>query len=164
MSDSLKFASIKLVAFDFDGVFTNNYVYVNEYGDESVRCNRSDGIGLSKLKSLGVETCIISTEKNNVVSRRAEKLGIKCFNGVEDKLKVINDLVLHHSIKINEIAFVGNDINDMEVMKSVGFPLAVNDAYPEILDCAKFITSKNGGCGAVREICDLIYNAKLKKG
>ena len=102
----------RLVAFDFDGVFTDNMVYVLQDGLEAVRCNRSDGIGLQKLKKLGVETVIISTESNPVVSARAQKLKIRCFQNCEDKRKTLESVARELGISLDEVAFVGNDIND----------------------------------------------------
>lgn len=161
MSKSLSdLKSVKLVAFDFDGVFTDNTVYVDQNGIESVRCWRSDGLGISNLLSLGVEVRIISTEVNPVVTARAKKLNIQCIQAVNDKEKVIHTLSEDLSISLDEIAYVGNDINDIGALKIVGFPIAVADAYAEIVQYAFYNTRKPGGFGAVREVCDLISNAK----
>ena len=100
---------IRLVAFDFDGVFTNNMVYVFEDGREAVRCFRSDGIGLHKLKKLGIETVIISTEANPVVSARAHKLKIRCIQDCQDKRAALEDIAHDQGIGLGEMAFVGND-------------------------------------------------------
>ena len=147
--------SIKLVAFDFDGVFTDNSVLVFEDGTEAVRCSRSDGIGLRKLDRLGVETIIISTEENPVVARRAKKLKIRCVHSVKDKRAVLQEIADDHGFDFSEIAFVGNDINDLGCLTVVGLPIAVRDAYPEVLQVAKYTTNTLGGYGAVREVCDL---------
>jgi YrbI family 3-deoxy-D-manno-octulosonate 8-phosphate phosphatase len=147
--------TIKLVAFDFDGVFTDNSVYVFEDGSEAVRCSRSDGIGLRKLDRLGVETIIISTEENPVVARRAEKLKIRCIHGVGDKRAVLQTIADEHGFDLSEIAFVGNDINDLGALTAVGLPIAVQDSYPEVIQVAKYTTNTLGGYGAVREICDM---------
>lgn len=149
---------IKHVVFDFDGVFTDNFVYINEKGEEMVRCSRADGLGLAKLKELGINTFILSTETNKVVAKRAKKLGIKCFHSIEDKLKHLKLLIPENELK--NTVFVGNDTNDLEVMQAVGYPVAVADAYYELLNIAKYVTNVKGGHGAVREVCDLIY----KKG
>ena len=147
--------SVKLVAFDFDGVFTDNSVLVFEDGTEAVRCSRSDGIGLRKLDRLGVETVIISTEVNPVVARRAEKLKIRCVHGVEDKRAVLKGIAEERGIGLAEIAYVGNDINDLGCLTVVGLPIAVHDAYPEVIKVAKYTTDALGGYGAVREVCDI---------
>ena len=157
-----KFKDIKVICFDFDGVFTDNKVYTDQFGHETVCCNRSDGIGISNLKKFGVKVYVVSTEKNQVVSMRCSKLKINCFQSVEDKakmlLKISNDL----SIPLENFAFVGNDVNDLPALKIVGMPIAVADSYPTIFEFCSFITKKKGGCGAVREICDNFIIAKSK--
>ena len=154
---------IRLIAFDFDGVFTDNMVYVFENGTEAVRCFRSDGIGLQKLKKYGIETVIISTEANPVVSARARKLKIRCIQDCQDKRAVLEAIVQEKNITLQEVAFVGNDINDLPCLECVGLPIVVQDAYPEVLPTARFQTQRPGGHGAVREICDLFERALSKK-
>jgi YrbI family 3-deoxy-D-manno-octulosonate 8-phosphate phosphatase len=146
---------IRLVAFDFDGVFTDNMVFVFEDGSEAVRCFRSDGIGLKKLKQAGIETVIISTESNPVVSARARKLKIRCFQNCEDKRKTLESLSQEMDISLAEIAFVGNDINDRPCLTCVGLPIVVKDAHPDVISLALYRTKAHGGHGAVREVCDL---------
>lgn len=146
---------IRLVAFDFDGVFTDNMVYVFEDGSEAVRCFRSDGIGLQKLKNLGIETAIISTEANPVVSARARKLKIRCMQNCQDKRAVLQEIADEKNISLNQVAFVGNDINDLACLASVGLPIVVQDAHRDVLATARYQTQSPGGHGAVREICDL---------
>ena len=152
--------NVKLIAFDFDGVFTDNTVYVSEIGTESVRCWRSDGLGLSRLGDLGVKFLIISTEINSVVGARANKLKIAFKQGVLDKAKVILATCIELGVSPMNTMFVGNDINDIPAFKSVGIPVAVADAYPEVFSYVLFKTEKTGGYGAVREICDLVFEAK----
>jgi YrbI family 3-deoxy-D-manno-octulosonate 8-phosphate phosphatase len=153
---------IQLVAFDFDGVFTDNMVYVMQDGSEAVRCSRGDGIGLQKLNKLGIESVIISTEANPVVSARARKLKIRCFQNCEDKRKTLESLAQELDVTLGEVAFVGNDINDLECLACVGLPIVVQDAHPDVIPLAVYRTRAPGGCGAVREICDL-FDQALKK-
>ena len=153
---------VRLVAFDFDGVFTDNMVYVYQDGSEAVRCNRSDGIGLQKLKKLGIETVIISTESNPVVSARAQKLKIRCFQNCKDKRKTLESFAQEMNVSLAEVAFVGNDINDLSCLTCVGFPVVVQDAHPDVISLARYRTRAHGGHGAVREICDL-FEQVLKK-
>jgi YrbI family 3-deoxy-D-manno-octulosonate 8-phosphate phosphatase len=134
-------------------------VYVNEQGIESVRCWRGDGLGLARLRSAGVGAVIVSTEVNPVVTARAKKLNIPCRQGVEDKAQAIISICKEFGVDIRRTAFVGNDINDIPAFKLVGFPVAVNDAYPEVLPYISYRTNATGGHGAVREICDLIFMA-----
>ena len=146
---------IRLVAFDFDGVFTDNMVYVLQDGSEAIRCNRSDGIGLQKLKKLGIETVIISTESNPVVSARARKLKIRCVQDCPDKRKTLEDIARETDISLAEVAFVGNDINDLSCLKCVALPIVVQDAHRDVIPLALYQTKNPGGYGAVREVCDL---------
>ena len=154
----MNFENLKLVIFDFDGVFTDNKVIISQNGVESVSCNRSDGLGLSRLKKINIKSFIISTESNPVVSVRAKKLKIPVIQNVKNKDEAVTKLCKELDISHENTMFVGNDINDIPALKIVGFPVAVFDAYEEILPYVNFKTNKNGGEGAVREICDLIYN------
>jgi YrbI family 3-deoxy-D-manno-octulosonate 8-phosphate phosphatase len=147
--------NIRLIAFDFDGVFTDNMVYVLQDGSEAVRCCRGDGIGLQKLKKMGIETVIISTEANPVVSARARKLNIRCLQDCQDKRRTLENIVRESGISLEEVAFIGNDINDLECLSRVGLPIIVNDAHQDVVSIARYQTRNPGGCGAVREICDL---------
>jgi YrbI family 3-deoxy-D-manno-octulosonate 8-phosphate phosphatase len=146
---------IRLVAFDFDGVFTDNMVYVFEDGREAVRCFRSDGIGLHKLKKLGIETVIISTEANPVVSARAHKLKIRCIQDCQDKRAALEDIAHDQGIGLGEVAFVGNDVNDLPCLECVALPIVVQDAHQDVVSTARYQTKNPGGHGAVREVCDL---------
>ena len=114
---------LRLVAFDFDGVFTDNSVYVAQDGTESVRCVRSDGIGLQALARLGVSTVIISTETNPVVTARSRKLSVRCIQGCEDKRAALDAVVRELGIDLSQAAFVGNDINDIDCLAAVGLPM-----------------------------------------
>jgi len=149
------FRRIRLVAFDFDGVFTDNMVYVFEDGTEAVRCSRSDGIGLQKLVQMGIKTAIISTEANPVVSARAHKLKIDCVQDCQDKRGVLEDMAAKIGISLNRVAFVGNDINDLPCLNCVALPIVVKDAHPDVVAVARYQTRNPGGRGAVREVCDL---------
>ncbi len=155
--------SLKLVVFDFDGVFTDNAVYVNQEGVESVRCHRSDGLGLSRIRKCGIETIIISTETNPVVLARAEKLKMEALHGIEEKGSALSAEVEKRGLSWDQVAFVGNDINDIPCLERVGLPVVVADAYDEVRPLAKLILKRKGGEGAVREFCDLIWNARKGK-
>ncbi len=154
-------ASVELIAFDFDGVFTDNTVYVSQDGSESVRCWRSDGLGLSRLADVGVKTYIVSTEKNPVVTMRANKLKIQCRQDIEDKATAILDICKELGVSPQQTMFVGNDINDIPAFKVVGVAAGVADAYEEINPHVLFKTERAGGKGAVREICDIVIKAKM---
>ncbi len=152
-------SSIKLIFFDFDGVFTDNFVYVSENGGESVKCWRSDGQGLNRVKSLGIKIYIISTEINPVVSVRAKKLNLDFYQGVENKSQTILKICQENHISPKNTIFVGNDINDISAFQTAGVAIGVADSHEEIYPYVDFLTKKNGGKGAVREICDLVFNA-----
>jgi YrbI family 3-deoxy-D-manno-octulosonate 8-phosphate phosphatase len=156
--------NIRLIAFDFDGVFTDNMVYVLEDGTEAVRCYRSDGIGLQKLKKLEIDAVIISTEANPVVSARARKLKIQCFHGCQDKRAVLDEIAEKMGISLDEVAFMGNDVNDLPCLSSVALPIVVKDAHPDVVSIARYRTKSAGGCGAVREVCDLFERTLTRKG
>lgn len=153
-------STVRLIAFDFDGVFTDNSVYVTQDGIESVRCWRSDGLGLERLRSIGIETLIISTEINPVVMARAQKLKLPCKQGVQDKAAEILATCQDLQIDPQQTMFVGNDINDIPAFQSIGIPVGVADSYPEIYPYILYRTQKAGGLGAVREICDLVFYAR----
>ena len=154
-----RMAAIRFVAFDFDGVFTDNSVYVTESGKEAVRCSRADGFGLSALRKAGVEVFVISTETNPVVSARCAKLSIPCVQACEDKLAALGALLDKRRLDLADAAFVGNDVNDVACLKAVGLPIVVRDAHPDVLEFAAYRTEALGGNGAVREVCDLIVKA-----
>jgi YrbI family 3-deoxy-D-manno-octulosonate 8-phosphate phosphatase len=151
---------LEAVVFDFDGVFTDNTVRVDQNGVESVSCWRSDGLGLKRLREIGISTLILSTEENLVVSVRAAKLKTECIQGVSDKSVALKQWTQSHHFALERIAYVGNDINDLTAFAMVGLPIAVADAYPEVLSHVLMSTARNGGFGAVREVCDMIYHAR----
>jgi 3-deoxy-D-manno-octulosonate 8-phosphate phosphatase (KDO 8-P phosphatase) len=147
--------SIRLVAFDFDGVFTDNMVYVFEDGREAVRCSRADGLGLRKLDRAGIQSVILSTETNPVVTVRSHKLGIRCLQGCENKQTALQQLLAEAGLSLAQAAFVGNDENDAGCLRHVALPIVVRDAHPSVAPLARYQTETRGGCGAVREVCDL---------
>ena len=151
--------NIKLIVYDFDGVMTNNKVYMDQNGNEMVQVNRADGLGVAEIKKLGIEQMIISTETNPVVSTRAKKLGINCLQGIDNKKDALKDYCFENQIELTNVIYIGNDINDLECMNSVGFPIAVADAFEEIKEVSIYTLTRNGGDGAVREFCDLIYQS-----
>ena len=157
ISDELATAirRVRLIAFDFDGVFTDNTVYVFEDGREAVRCSRADGLGIGRLKALDIEPLIVSAEVNPVVRARADKLGIECFSGCGDKQAVLRQKLDERGLDASRAAFVGNDVNDIACLKYVGLPIVVRDAHPAVLPHGLYCTRRDGGDGAVREVCDL---------
>lgn len=160
-SDLLK--KIGIVFFDFDGVFTDNHVHVSSDGVESVRCWRGDGIGLQKLKKLKIPIYIISTEKNKVVSARAQKLGIPCYQDVTEKLEIVKMLLIQHDVTVDRAMFLGNDENDLSALNYVGIPIIPKDAASALLVNNRFIQCESdGGKGVVREVCESIFRSKIE--
>ncbi|MEW6088419.1 MAG: HAD hydrolase family protein [bacterium] len=155
-------AGIKLIVFDFDGVFTDNRVLVMQDGSEGVLCSRSDGLGLNMLRDIGLKMLVISKEVNPVVSVRCKKLGIPCIQGIDHKAIVLRREVKKIGIDLEKTAYVGNDINDLECLQIVGLPVCVADAYPEVKKISLHITKARGGKGAVREFCDFVIKIKQK--
>lgn len=153
-------SAIRLLVLDFDGVMTDNRVAVHQDGTEAVHCDRSDGFGLERLRQRGrVEAVVLSKEENPVVAARCVKLGLPCFHGYDDKLPKLRELAAERGLAAAEIAYVGNDLNDLEAMSWCGVAVAVADAYPEVRAAADYVTRRAGGRGAVREVCDLLLAA-----
>ena len=151
---------VRLVIFDFDGVFTDNRVWVNERGEEMLAFSRSDGLGLRRLDDAGVGYVIVSTEPNPIVRARADKLGAACVQGADDKLGVVRSEAERRAIALEEVAYVGNDINDADCLRAVGLPVAPADAWPEVRTLALWVLERPGGAGCVREVCDAIWRAR----
>ena len=151
------------VIFDFDGVFTDNSVYIDETGIEYVRCSRADGLGIKMLDELRVPMIVISSEINPVVKIRCKKLGIDCVNGVKNKVQVARSWLSKMGVEPKNTLFVCNDINDIPLMKILGFKWCVNDAWPEVANLADFKLSRKGGYGAVREACEILKSYKGEK-
>lgn len=151
-------SEIRCIVFDFDGVFTDNKVYVDQNGKESVRCDRADGLGLDLLldqlrgTSLAENIFILSKEKNPVVLARAEKLRLKCVHGVDNKLDYLNTYIAETSglNTLDGLVYLGNDLNDLPVVLKAGFSVVPFDAHIKIKEIATVVLSSKGGCGFVR--------------
>jgi len=155
--------SIHTVVFDFDGVFTNNKVYLNQNGDESVRCDRADGLGLNFLNyycsrnKLKIGQLILSKEKNPVVLARANKLNIECKHGVSDKKQFLTRYFKNREPNndlFSGLVYLGNDLNDLPMIKVAGFSVVPNDAHPIVKRYASVVLHSNGGDGFVREFIE----------
>ncbi len=152
--------NVSLLVLDFDGVLTDDRVYVNQDGEETIAAHRGDGMGIAKLKKAGVEVIILSKEKNPVVNARGNKLNVPVYQGIDDKDKKLSEIIKDKGLSAERVVYVGNDVNDLPCFPLVGLAVAVADALPEVIDQAGLVLSKNGGFGAVREICDLISETK----
>jgi YrbI family 3-deoxy-D-manno-octulosonate 8-phosphate phosphatase len=147
---------VDVVITDFDGVHTDDSATIAQDGRESVRVTRADGLGVERLRSVGIPLLIVSKEINPVVAARAAKLGVEVLHGVEDKREVVRDWLTRHAIPADRAAYLGNDINDLGPMGLVGWPVAVADAHPAVRQAARLVLARSGGHGAVRELCDLV--------
>lgn len=157
--------NIQAIIFDFDGVFTNNKVYVDQNGNEIVECNRSDGLAFDLLrkflkeKSLKIKLFILSTETNPVVLARAKKLKIECYQGVNNKLDFIKIKFPKKENSNNKIIYLGNDLNDYLAMKYCHYSISPSDSHEKILSISDHILSSKGGEGCIREFCEKIIKA-----
>lgn len=151
---------LRMIVFDFDGVFTDNRVIVMQDGSEAVICSRAEGFGLDAMRELGIELLVISTEKNPVVGVRCNKLKLRCIQSCDDKRQVLRDEAAKLDIPLDHIAYIGNDINDIGCMELVGLPVCVADAHPDAMVHAIHVTQASGGDGAVREFCDRVSRIK----
>jgi N-acylneuraminate cytidylyltransferase len=157
---SADLSEVAAVITDFDGVHTDDCASVDQHGIESVRVSRADGMGVARLRRVGLPFLIVSTERNPVVAARAAKLGVEVFSDVRDKAAVVLDWLAKRGIDPARTAYVGNDVNDLPALEVVGWPVAVADANPEVIRAARLVLSRPGGAGAVRELCELLLEAR----
>ena len=158
-----KLQNIKLLILDVDGVLTNGTIFVTASGEETVAFFVRDGLGIQLLQSIGVPIAIISGRNTPAVQYRLEKLGVQhIFLGHLDKMHAYESLLSQLKLSHTEVAYVGDDHPDIPIMEKVGLSFAVADAIEPVKAIASMTTQKKGGRGAVREVCDLIYNAKTK--
>ena len=151
---------IELLVLDFDGVLTDNRVWVDEDGRETVAANRSDSYGINLLRQAGVETVVISKETNPVVTARCRKMNVPCIQGEDDKASALKRLLSERNIDPARVVYCGNDVNDLPCFPLVGWAVAVADALPEVASKTDFVLSRPGGHAAVRELCDFILSQK----
>lgn len=147
---------LDLIVYDFDGVMTDNRVIVFQDGTEAVIVNRADGLGVDYFRNLGIPQLILSTETNPVVRIRAKKLCIEVMNSCKEKKSILENYCAQKGYDLKKVMYVGNDLNDLDVMKIVGFPVAPVDAHPEIKKIAKLITEVKGGDGVVKELSERV--------
>ena len=153
--------NIKYIFTDFDGVLTNNKVFVSSDGIETVLCNRSDGIAINGLKKFGIRVIIISTETNQVVKIRGEKLGIETYFGISNKKEFLKDFIIKNNIDIENMIYVGNDINDIGAICLAKFSICPSDSHFEVKQNVSYILKTKGGDGVLREIAEKVLNINL---
>jgi N-acylneuraminate cytidylyltransferase len=154
---------VRLLVLDFDGVLTDNRVWVNEEGREQIAANRSDGLGFKMLKETGIAAAVISMEQSPVVAKRCEKLGIPYRAGIENKQQVLKELIDENGLTSENVIYIGNDTNDLPCFPVAGFAVAVANSHPDVLRRADLRLNNKGGHGAVRELVDLILASKSKE-
>lgn len=149
---------ISLIICDFDGVITDNRVWVDQDGTESVAAYRSDSIRIRELRAAGIDVMILSSEPNRVVEARAKKMGVEAIHGVGiyEKGDALLEILRRKNIAAETVVYLGNDLNDLPCFEIAGWSVAVADAYPEVIQAADLVLGKAGGHGALRELCDLI--------
>ncbi len=144
------------IAFDFDGVFSDDLVLVDEHGTEAVRCSRRDGMGIEMLRNAGLPMIVISKERNPVVTQRCKKLHLEYRQGQDDKLSALKIWIAERRLDARHIIYVGNDVNDLECMAAVGCAVTPADGHPKALSAASIVLRSKGGKGAIRELADAI--------
>lgn len=162
MKDILaKAAQIKLVVFDVDGVLTDGSLYLGDDGQEYKAFHSRDGLGMKMLKASGVEIAIITARSSNVVAHRMRSLGIEhVYQGRLDKLAAFEDLLEKLSLQTAQVAYAGDDVVDLPVLRRAGLAIAVQDAHTLVKQHAHWQTPHNGGRGAARDVCELIMEAQ----
>ena len=156
-----KLKKIKLLLLDVDGVLTDGGIIYHDNGAETKVFNVKDGLGIRLLLEAGIHLGIITGRRSNALSFRCKDLGINLiYDGVKNKIDVLDALLDQTGVSAEEVAFIGDDLPDLKLMKTIGLSIAVGDAHKVILDNADMVTSANGGHGAVREVCETILKAK----
>jgi 3-deoxy-D-manno-octulosonate 8-phosphate phosphatase (KDO 8-P phosphatase) len=156
-----RWAAVRALVTDVDGVLTDGGLYYAENGDELKRFDVRDGQGLVLLREVGLLTAIVTRKQTTIVTRRARDLGIvEVHQDVTDKARAIADLAARHRLVPATICYVGDDVGDLPAMRAVGIPVAVADAVAEVRGAAAYVTRARSGHGAIREVCDLILTAR----
>ena len=154
---------IRLFASDVDGVLTDAGMYYSESGEELKKFNTRDGMGIKLLQRAGIITALVTQERTKLVARRAEKLTIpEVHQGVMDKLALIRDMADRLGLSMDDVAYIGDDVNDVAALEAVGFSATPADGMPQAAAVVDYICTKKGGEGAVREIIEMILEAQDK--
>lgn len=150
---------MKLIGFDVDGVFTDGRFYLSDQGVESKAFNTQDGYGIRQLLDAGLAVAVISGRQSAAVDQRMAELAVPhVIQGCKDKVAAFNELIRELGINVDQTVFVGDDIPDLPLLRHAGFGIAVANAVPEVKAECEFVTSANGGAGAVREVCELVLS------
>ena len=163
MNQPIQASDIDIIVYDFDGVMTDNRVIIFQDGTEAVIANRADGLGVNRIRLLGIPQIILSSETNPVVRARAVKLDIDFITSCNNKKLALIDYCKQNGYELQKVIYVGNDLNDLEVMQIVGFTVAPADAHPDIRALANLVMKAKGGEGVVRELSDLFIAKNFRK-
>jgi len=157
--------TIKLIVSDFDGVITDNRVWTDQDGGETVVASRSDSMRVRELRERGIEVIILSSETNPVVRARAEKMGVEAVSGIDirGKGEALKKLLAGKNVDASQVIYIGNDFNDLPCFEIAAWAVAVADSYPEVVRAADLVLSRPGGHGALRELCDLVLQNLSRK-
>lgn len=157
----VKASKIKVMAFDVDGVFTDGSLTFDQDGKEYKTFNAKDGQGIVCVEKAGIITVIITARKNGTVEHRAKNLGItELHQGIKFKLPVLEQIVKERGLSMEEVSYMGDDLPDICILEKVGLACCPNDAVDEVKNISDFISSKEGGRGAIRELCDFVLNSQ----
>ena len=152
-----KLKKIRLVITDVDGVLTDGGIFYSKNGEFLKKFNTRDSMGMELLLNCGIKTVMLTRENSEIVKKRAKKIKIaKLYSGVADKKSILPKILKNYNVRIDEIAYIGDDINDLEIMRSIGFAATPNDGNTEVKKISNYICKMKGGEGAFREIADLI--------
>lgn len=163
MDSEIRSKKIKLVVLDVDGVLTNGQLVFGTQGELLKKFHAQDGLGIALAHNVGLKTAIITGRKSQMVELRSAELGIgDVYQGSLSKVEALHDLMNKYNLTLDEIAYVGDDLNDLPVLTRVGFPCAVANAAPEVKEHALLVTKKPGGNGAVREVIEHILKSQGK--
>ena len=155
--------TVECIFIDFDGVLTNNKVFVGSDGEEYVECNRADGLAINVLNQLKKKIIIISSEKNKVVKQRAKKLGVECYYNIQKKDQTITLLRDKYKFNLKKSMFVGNDVNDLKAMNLCGIRVCPSDAHKAVKRRSNFVLKTEGGEGVMREILEKLFAIKIEE-
>ena len=151
-----------MVIMDVDGVLTDGGMYYGKNGEVLKKFNTRDGMGIQLLHQAGIKTAIITQERTDIIAHRAKKLEIKeVYQGIKDKCKALDIILRKNNFNYDEVAYIGDDINDISILNKVGFAVCPKDAHKDVKENVDYICSKIGGQGAVRELCELIISNKV---
>lgn len=159
--NNLNWKELEAIVLDFDGVLTDNKVYVHENGVEAVCCSRADGLAFDVFREIGLPVYIFSSERNLVVKARAEKLKVSVLQGIANKYDTLRSFAQENNIDLGKTLYIGNDLNDFQAMSLCKYRGCPSDAHPRILDIANIHFQLPGGQGVMRDLVERVFNLDI---